>query len=131
MPSFTVNDISRELYPDGLPKTSAEVRIWPSIGTSDPRRSPERFIPMAQYPPQFEVKDFPPSLVEGLVKDYWEKYDARRAEQERIKCHLQEKENEAELAKKVAPKAKTKKRTSVPEYTVEEYEVSNISGLLP
>ena len=81
---------------------------------------------MSQYPPQFDVKNFPPSLVEGLVNDYWDKYDARRAEQERVKRYLREKENETELAKKVAPKTKTKTRTSVPEYTVEEYEVSDL-----
>ena len=123
--SSDISDLCKELYPDGLPKTSAEVRIWPPVSTSDPCRSPAWFLPMAQYPPHFEVKNFPPSL----VKDYWEKYDTRRVEQEQVKRHLRERENEAELAKKVAPKVKTKTRTSIPDYTVEEYEVSNPSDL--
>ena len=132
MISYQSSPLTRELYPAGLPKDLSEVRLWPLIDPKDPRRSTEHFAPIPQFPAKFKVGDFNRELADTLVRNYWTKYEERRAEQERVMRYLKDRmaEEERQRQKEKLEKGKAKARASVPDdYDVENFLVSNLSAL--
>ena len=72
MSEFSSNDLTKELYPNGLPATSVDIKSWPRIKKTEPRRLFATFEAAPELPCSINWGDrMIRGLEQAMVDNYW------------------------------------------------------------